>query len=156
MAKTATKTKSIYGVHPGVLMTQKWIIELKQKTGRSLDEWLKFIRKEGPPTEQAAFAAGIPFYHNPFGRDLLTTSWQALLATPALLESALRGRRSIGLDLNPVACLVARVKVTPVDSEQLDRFAARLTAAVRSLAGASAPTLPGLGQRVRRDAGQVA
>jgi hypothetical protein len=28
MAKTATKTakkKSIYGVHPGVLMTQKWI-----------------------------------------------------------------------------------------------------------------------------------
>lgn len=53
MAKTATKTKSIYGVHPGVLMTQKWIGELKQKTGRSLDEWLKFIKKEGPPDEQA-------------------------------------------------------------------------------------------------------
>jgi Domain of unknown function (DUF5655)/Domain of unknown function (DUF4287) len=53
MAKTATKTKSIYGVHPGVLMTQKWIGELKQKTGRTLEEWLKFIKKEGPPTEQA-------------------------------------------------------------------------------------------------------
>src|SRR5438094_710260 len=37
-----------------------------------------------------------------------------------LLESALRGRRSIGVDLNPIACLVARVKVTPVDSEVLD------------------------------------
>jgi hypothetical protein len=52
MPKTATKTKSIYGVHPGVLMTQKWIAELKQKTGRTLDEWIKFIKKEGPPTEE--------------------------------------------------------------------------------------------------------
>ena len=53
MPKTATKTRSIYGVHPGVLMTQKWIGELKQKTGRTLEEWIKFIRKEGPPTEEA-------------------------------------------------------------------------------------------------------
>jgi len=53
MAKTGTKTakKSIYGVHPGVAMTIKWVAELKQKTGRSLEEWLKFIKKEGPPTE---------------------------------------------------------------------------------------------------------
>src|SRR5215475_3627903 len=53
MAKSATRSKSIYGVHPGVLMTQKWIVELKQKTGRSLEDWLSFIRKEGPPTEPA-------------------------------------------------------------------------------------------------------
>lgn len=53
MPKTATKTKSIYGVHPGVAMTQKWIAELKQKTGRTLDEWMKLIKNEGPPTEQA-------------------------------------------------------------------------------------------------------
>jgi len=52
MPKTATRKKSIYGVHPGVLTTQKWVAELKQKTGRSLDEWLKFIKKEGPPTEK--------------------------------------------------------------------------------------------------------
>jgi len=55
MVKTATKAakkKSIYGVHPGVLMTQKWIAELKQKTGRTLDEWLRLIKKEGPPTEK--------------------------------------------------------------------------------------------------------
>jgi hypothetical protein len=53
MAKTATKTakKSNYGVHPGVLMTIKWIAELKQKTGRSLDEWLKLIKQDGPPSE---------------------------------------------------------------------------------------------------------
>jgi hypothetical protein len=53
MAKTATKTaeKSIYGVHPGVLMTIKWVAELKQKTGRSLNEWLKLIKQDGPPSE---------------------------------------------------------------------------------------------------------
>jgi hypothetical protein len=53
MAKNAARKKSIYGVHPGVLTTQKWIAELKQKTGRTLDEWIKFIKKEGPPTEPA-------------------------------------------------------------------------------------------------------
>jgi uncharacterized protein DUF5655/uncharacterized protein DUF4287 len=52
MPKPATQKKSIYGVHPGVLMTQKWIAELKQKTGRTLDDWLRLIKKEGPPTEQ--------------------------------------------------------------------------------------------------------
>jgi hypothetical protein len=52
MAKAATKEKSIYGVHPGVLMTQKWIAELKQKTGHTLEEWMKLIKKEGPKDEQ--------------------------------------------------------------------------------------------------------
>lgn len=50
MPKAATQPtrKSIYGVHPGVAMTQKWIEDLKSKTGRSLEEWLSFIRKNGP------------------------------------------------------------------------------------------------------------
>ena len=55
MPRTATKArkKSIYGVHPGVAATQKWIAELKQRTGRSLEEWLKFIEKSGPKDEKA-------------------------------------------------------------------------------------------------------
>lgn len=55
MPKTAAqpKKKSIYGVHPGVAMTQKWVAELKQKTGRSLDEWLSLIEKSGPKDEKA-------------------------------------------------------------------------------------------------------
>ena len=53
MPKTATQKQSIYGVHPGVASTMKWVAELKQKTGRTLDEWIKLIKKEGPPTEQA-------------------------------------------------------------------------------------------------------
>lgn len=38
-----------YGVHPGVAMVMKWVAELKQKTGRTLDQWCRLIRKEGPP-----------------------------------------------------------------------------------------------------------
>jgi len=55
MSKTASvpKKKSIYSVHPGILMTQKWVAELKQKTGRTLEEWLAHIKKAGPGDEQA-------------------------------------------------------------------------------------------------------
>jgi uncharacterized protein DUF5655/uncharacterized protein DUF4287 len=55
MARTATepKRKSIYSVHPSLKMVQKWIGELKEKTGRSLDEWLRLIKKSGPKDEKA-------------------------------------------------------------------------------------------------------
>jgi len=55
MPRTATASlkKSIYSVHPGILMTQKWVGELKQKTGRTLEEWLAHIKKAGPKSEQA-------------------------------------------------------------------------------------------------------
>jgi len=55
MARTASvpRKKSIYSVHPGILMTQKWVAELKQKTGRTLEEWLTHIKKAGPKDEQA-------------------------------------------------------------------------------------------------------
>jgi uncharacterized protein DUF5655/uncharacterized protein DUF4287 len=54
MSRTATqsKKKSIYSVHPGVAMTVKWIGELKQKTGRSLDEWMRYLKKNGPKDEK--------------------------------------------------------------------------------------------------------
>jgi len=48
-----SKTRSIYSVHPGVATAQKWVAELKQKTGRSLDEWLRLIKKSGPKDEKA-------------------------------------------------------------------------------------------------------
>ena len=43
---------SLYSVHPGVAMLQKWIAELKPKTGCSLDEWIKHIRVMGPKDER--------------------------------------------------------------------------------------------------------
>jgi hypothetical protein len=52
-AASGTKKKSIYGVHPGVAITQKWVGELKDRTGRSIEEWLRLIKKSGPKDEKA-------------------------------------------------------------------------------------------------------
>ncbi len=41
-----------YSVHPGVAMVQKWMRELPEKTGRSLEEWMALIKKSGPVTER--------------------------------------------------------------------------------------------------------
>jgi len=51
------KAEKPYATHPGVLMEQKVIANLKEKTGRSLEEWVPFIEKHGPATtrERAAW-----------------------------------------------------------------------------------------------------
>jgi hypothetical protein len=48
----ARATKSIYSPHPSIKMVQDWISALPVKTGKSLDQWLAFIEKEGPATEE--------------------------------------------------------------------------------------------------------
>jgi hypothetical protein len=55
MARAAKKTagRTLYSVHPGVMMVQKWIAELKGKTGRSLEEWVALIKESGPADEKA-------------------------------------------------------------------------------------------------------
>jgi hypothetical protein len=45
--------KTLYGVHPGVAMVQKWIAEMKVKTGRSLEEWIALATNEGPKEDKA-------------------------------------------------------------------------------------------------------
>ena len=50
--KAAAKSRPIYDVHPGVAMVQKWVGELKDKTGRSLEEWMALIQKDGPADER--------------------------------------------------------------------------------------------------------
>jgi hypothetical protein len=47
----ATKTRTRYSVHPGVAMMMKWVAELPEKTGRSLEEWVTFVKREGPAGE---------------------------------------------------------------------------------------------------------
>jgi hypothetical protein len=53
MPKPATKSVSLYDVHPAVAMVQKWVTELKPKTGRTLDEWIALVKKDGPAGHQA-------------------------------------------------------------------------------------------------------
>ena len=51
MARAAAK--SIYSPHPSIKMVQDWIEALPAKTGKSLPQWLTFIKKEGPTGEDA-------------------------------------------------------------------------------------------------------
>lgn len=51
--RAAASAASIYSVHPGVAMMQRWLAELKPKTGRSLPEWLLHIQSAGPPDAKA-------------------------------------------------------------------------------------------------------
>ena len=43
-------SKTIYSVHPSLKMIQKWVIDLPQKTGKTLEEWVILVEKEGPST----------------------------------------------------------------------------------------------------------
>lgn len=47
----AVGSSTIYSVHPGVAMAQRWMAELAEKTGRSLDEWVRHVKKFGPKSE---------------------------------------------------------------------------------------------------------
>ncbi len=42
----------LYSVHPAVVMVQNWIATLPEKTGRSLEEWIRLLREEGPADEK--------------------------------------------------------------------------------------------------------
>lgn len=48
------KSKSVsYDIHPGVAMVQKCIVDLKSKTGRTLEQWIALINKSGPKDAKA-------------------------------------------------------------------------------------------------------
>src|SRR6266478_2443232 len=49
---TAARSDSLYGVHPDVAMMEKWVAELKGKTGRSVEEWIALVKKEAPTDEK--------------------------------------------------------------------------------------------------------
>jgi len=53
MANSAARTSALYDVHPSVVMVQKWIAELKPKTGRSLEEWIGLVKTSGPKESHA-------------------------------------------------------------------------------------------------------
>jgi len=50
--RSSATTTNCYSVHPSVAKVQKWIEELSQKTGRSLEEWIALTKESGPPTEK--------------------------------------------------------------------------------------------------------
>lgn len=51
-AARAVSRTSLYSVRPGFKMMQDWVASLRAKTGRSLEEWIRLVKKSGPPTEK--------------------------------------------------------------------------------------------------------
>ena len=43
--------KSPYSVHPSIAYVQSVIAKFKTKTGRTIDEWVEFVKKDGPKSE---------------------------------------------------------------------------------------------------------
>lgn len=77
------KTKSPYSVHPSILMMQSWVVSLPQKTGRSLDEWIRLVETDGPSSEQARR----DWLKADFGLGTNTAWWIAERAAERNLES---------------------------------------------------------------------
>lgn len=71
--------------------------------------------------------------------EILTTPGETVLDSymgsgTTLLESALRGRKAIGIDLNPLAVLISKVKTTLVDERDIQELTSDLIPYVTSLA----------------------
>ena len=60
-----------------------------------------------------------------------------------LVESQRRGVPSVGIDLNPIACLMTRVKTSPLPS-QFRQWAGKVVSAARCTGGAAVPDIPRL------------
>ena len=52
MPGTQKRAPSSYDVHPSLGMYQSSLAALKLKTGRTLEEWIKLVKKNGPATEK--------------------------------------------------------------------------------------------------------
>jgi Domain of unknown function (DUF5655)/Domain of unknown function (DUF4287) len=50
------RKNSVYSVHPGFAMEESSLENLKDRTGHTLEEWVRTIRKSGPATEKERIA----------------------------------------------------------------------------------------------------
>jgi hypothetical protein len=52
MPATKSAVKPSYDVHPSLAMFKSVLAGMKEKTGRTFEEWVKFVEKQGPATEK--------------------------------------------------------------------------------------------------------
>ena len=54
--RAAKSKKSRYSPHPSIAYAQSVVAKMKEKTGRSLEEWVALVAKKGPKSEDARSA----------------------------------------------------------------------------------------------------
>lgn len=47
---------SVYTLHPGFAMEESSMANLKERTGRTIEEWVRIVKKSGPATERERIA----------------------------------------------------------------------------------------------------
>jgi hypothetical protein len=50
------RKNSVYTVHPAFAMEESGLVILKGRTGRTLEEWVRIVKKSGPATEKERIA----------------------------------------------------------------------------------------------------
>jgi hypothetical protein len=50
------RKNSVYTLHPGFAMEESSIANLKVRTGRTVDDWVRVVKKSGPTTERERIA----------------------------------------------------------------------------------------------------
>ncbi len=80
MTKKASRTKARYATHPGYAMQDAIISNLKQKTRKSLGEWIRVVKESGPSAKKER-AQWLKAKHRLGG------------TTAAVIRTALKGRR---------------------------------------------------------------
>ena len=46
------RSQSLYSLHPSYAVEASSLTNLQQRTGKTLEEWIKLVKKTGPPTEK--------------------------------------------------------------------------------------------------------
>jgi hypothetical protein len=95
--RAKVKRANLYSVHPSVAYARAIIENLPVKTGKSLDEWIKLVKKSGPPTEKEQ-REWLKREYKVGG----TTAWM-------ITEHAAAKKSGIGVDTDPDEYLRAAV-----------------------------------------------
>ena len=77
MPKAMTHKKWKYDLHPSLRMVQSVIAGMKEKTGRSIDDWIRLTKNEGPSGEKECAA----WLKKTYGLGTNYASWIAGRAT---------------------------------------------------------------------------
>lgn len=89
--------------------------------------------------------------------DILQPSRDGLIMDPfcgsgvSLVEAQKRGYKSVGVDLNPIACLISRVKTTHVNLTDLQEIANEVVSSAKDLSTYTIPTIPNINHWFKTD-----
>ena len=115
MPKSQTYKKWKYDLHPSVRMVQSVIAGMKEKTGRSLEEWVRLVKKDGPGGEKER-AAWLKKEHE------LGTNYAAWIAAHSVGKERRQSKTPANISSTP---RITSTKCMPVRKNTCGQFTTR-------------------------------